>query len=103
MSDLPFSTPTWTHSPHDVIHPICTTTCGPSAQYEMCAARYTDVRYPLGPSWHLRRCDAEASTAGEIRTHATRCMEYAALLEEIDRRHSPHVPQNAASNTTEQR
>jgi hypothetical protein len=38
------------------------------------------ARYPAGLDWHLRRCDAEASAAGAIRTHATRCMEYAAEL-----------------------
>jgi hypothetical protein len=41
-----------------------------------------NARYSAGIDWWLRRCDAEASAAGDIRTHATRCINYAALLEE---------------------
>jgi hypothetical protein len=77
MSDLPFSTvyraahiSYCADGPHVVVHIGCITSCGEWVQVG-------GVRYPLGPSWHLRRCDAEASAAGDIRTHAMRCLDYA--------------------------
>ena len=80
MSDLPFSTvyraahiSYCADGPHVVVQIGCITSCGEWVQWG-------DVRYPLGPSWHLRRCDAEASAATPIVNHATRCLEYAAEL-----------------------